>query len=205
MEMEEVSTQALAIVGAPEPMASSKMPTRMLLAFSEQTLNEEQPQDASEQALMGTVMKRYEEELKHPVQNMFSGELARTMLIEIQKHRLDLQQSLAELDHLVKANRINFAMLAALPTFGLSLLLLFPVRALAMHDEEACFNFGLAVYALDRLYNAVEFHAKETGEWSRVREDIFHLAMPSMGVEYKKAVLSRLDSMYECLLPLQHL
>jgi hypothetical protein len=38
-----------------------------------------------------------------------------------------------ELDRIVKANWINFAMLAALPTFGLSLLLLFPVRALAMH------------------------------------------------------------------------
>jgi hypothetical protein len=30
----------------------------MLLAFCEQTLNEKQPQDASEQALMGIVMKR---------------------------------------------------------------------------------------------------------------------------------------------------
>ncbi|KAM0918658.1 hypothetical protein ACQ4PT_008718 [Festuca glaucescens] len=225
-----------------EAQSTAESLRRMLLAFSEQTLNEEQPQDASEQALMDTVMKRYEEELKHPVQNMFSGELARTMLIEIQKHRLDLQQSLVELDHIVKANRINLAMLAALPTFGLSLLLLIPVRALAVHDqgaerkgriarrqrrllliqaeqklmefmrckdnemdEEACFNFGLAVYALDRLYNAVEFHARETGEWFRVREDIFQLAMPSTGMEHKKDVLSRLDSMYECLFPLQHL
>jgi hypothetical protein len=38
-----------------------------------------------------------------------------------------------ELDRIVKANRINLAMLAALPTFGLSLLLLSPVRALAVH------------------------------------------------------------------------
>jgi hypothetical protein len=33
----------------------------------------------------------------------------------------------------MKANWINFAMLAAMPIFGLSLLLLFSVRALAMH------------------------------------------------------------------------
>jgi hypothetical protein len=38
-----------------------------------------------------------------------------------------------ELDQILKANEINFAILAALPAFGLSLLLLLVVRAWAMH------------------------------------------------------------------------
>jgi nuclear-control-of-ATPase protein 2 len=38
-----------------------------------------------------------------------------------------------ELDQILKANEINFAILAALPAFGLSLLLLIVVRAWAMH------------------------------------------------------------------------
>ena len=38
-----------------------------------------------------------------------------------------------ELDQILKANEINFAILAALPAFALSLLLLLVVRAWAMH------------------------------------------------------------------------
>jgi len=34
---------------------------------------------------------RYEKELIHPIQNLFSGELARAMLIQIQKLKLDLE------------------------------------------------------------------------------------------------------------------
>lgn len=46
---------------------------------------------------------------------------------------LVLYRAMLELDQILKANEINFAILAALPAFGLLLLLLFLVRAWAMH------------------------------------------------------------------------
>ncbi|KAF0911797.1 hypothetical protein E2562_012292 [Oryza meyeriana var. granulata] len=110
---------------------------RMLLDFCESTSNEKPPQDISELAMMETVMKRYEKEAMHPFQGLSSGELTRALSIQIQKHKLALLEAMLELDQILRANEINFAILAALPAFGLSLLLLFAVRAWATHGRGA--------------------------------------------------------------------
>uniref|UniRef100_A0ACD5ZPE4 Uncharacterized protein n=1 Tax=Avena sativa TaxID=4498 RepID=A0ACD5ZPE4_AVESA len=68
-------------------------------------------------------------------------------------------------------------------------------------EEKANSKFGLMLCELDRLYRAVEFHARKTGEWQCVREDIADLAKPGMTVEDRLVVLSRLKEMYYCLLP----
>lgn len=211
---------------------------RMLVAFCEQTEGRKLPEDLSVQAMLETLTKRYEKELVHPIQNLFSGELARAMLIQIQKLKLDLESGLLEMDQILRANAINFAVLAALPAFGLSLLLLVLLRTWIQRDhgaegrgniarcqrrlllvdverrlmefqhyrdngmeEEARCKFGLVLYTLDRLCKAVESHAKETGEWLSLREDIFDLAKLDMGTPDKMIVVSRLKWMYNCLLP----
>uniref|UniRef100_A0A0E0KEA8 Uncharacterized protein n=1 Tax=Oryza punctata TaxID=4537 RepID=A0A0E0KEA8_ORYPU len=211
---------------------------RMLLDFCGNTSNEKPPQDMSELAMMEIVMKRYEKEAMHPFQGLSSGKLTRALSIQIEKHKLALLEAMLELDQILRANEINFAILAALPAFGVSLLLLFAVRAWATHgrgaegrgrtarrqrrllladvekrlmefqncmangmEEEACCKFGLTLYTLDRLYKAVESHARETGEWSSLREDMFDLAKPGVGMEDKLVLLSRLKGMYDCLLP----
>ncbi|XP_006650135.3 protein DGS1, mitochondrial-like [Oryza brachyantha] len=208
---------------------------RMMLAFCQETSNEKLPQDLSEQALMKIFMERYEKEWTHPVKNLFRGELVYAILIQLQKRTVDIKQALLELDQILKGNAINFAILAALPAFGVSLLLLTVVQAWVMNDqgaegrgriarrqrrlllldaerklmefknctingmeEEACCKFGLTLYTLDRLYRAVESHAEETGEWSRLREDILDLAKPKMGMADKLVVLSRLKGTYDC-------
>ncbi|CAL4922702.1 unnamed protein product [Urochloa decumbens] len=211
---------------------------RMLVAFCEKTEGRKLPEDSSVQAMLETLTKRYEKELIHPIQNLFSGELARAMLIQIQKLKLDLESGLLEMDQILRANAINFAVLAALPAFGLSLLLLMLLRTWIRRDhgaegrgniarcqrrlllvdverklmefqhyrdngmeEEAWCKFGLLLYTLDRLCKAVESHAKETGEWLSLREDIFDLAKLDMGMPDKMIVVSRLKWMYNCLLP----
>ncbi|XP_066380451.1 protein DGS1, mitochondrial-like isoform X2 [Miscanthus floridulus] len=211
---------------------------RMLVAFCEQTEGRKLPEDLSVQAMLETLTKRYEKELIHPIQNLFSGELARAMLIQIQKLKLDLESGLLEMDQILRANAINLAVLAALPAFGLSLLLLVLLRTWIQRDhgaegrgniarcqrrlllvdverrlmefqhyrdngmeEEARCKFGLVLYTLDRLCKAVESHAKETGEWLSLREDIFDLAKLDMGTPDKMIVVSRLKWMYNCLLP----
>ncbi|WOK96792.1 protein DGS1, mitochondrial isoform X1 [Canna indica] len=211
---------------------------RMLLAFCEQTKGQKLPANIPDQEMLEIVMSRYEKEVMHPLQNLFSGELARAMLIQIQKLKLDLETAMLELDQILKANEINFAILAALPAFFLSLLLLMFVRAWLKQDrgaegrgrvarrqrrllvvevekrlvefqackdqgkeEDARYMYGLMLYTLDRLYKAVEKHAKETGEWLSVRQDIVDLAKPDLRTTYKLVVASRMGQMYDCLLP----
>ncbi|KAI4966009.1 hypothetical protein ZWY2020_046859 [Hordeum vulgare] len=173
---------------------------RMLITFCEQTSKEKLAQDASLQELLEIVMKRdyidpvylctllqIRKESMHPIQNLFSGELARAMLIQdqgaegrgrIARHQrwqllIDVERRLKEF----KKCMINEM------------------------DEEASCKFGLTLYTLDRLYKAVEVHAKETGEWSSLRDDMFNLAKPNVGVADKLDVLKGLKWNYACLRP----
>ncbi|KAH7862145.1 hypothetical protein Vadar_000722 [Vaccinium darrowii] len=211
---------------------------RMLLAFSEQTSGQKIPENVSEQKLLETVMSRYEKELMNPIKNALGGELVRALLIQIQKLKLDIETAMLELDQILRANEINFAILAALPAFFLSFLLLMLVRAWLKKDtraegrgrvarlqrrllivevekrimqfqifidqgleNDAKCMYGLGLYSLDRLYRAVERHAKATGEWLCLRQDIVDLAKPRLRTAYKFTITSRMVQVYDCLLP----
>ncbi|XWS73677.1 hypothetical protein CRYUN_Cryun02cG0149100 [Craigia yunnanensis] len=110
---------------------------RMLLAFSEQTKGKKFPENAADQEMLEIVMSRYEKELMHPIQNLLNGELARALLIQVQKLKLDIEMAMLELDQILRANEINFAILAALPAFFLSLGLIVVVRAWFRQDTRA--------------------------------------------------------------------
>ncbi|XP_048135977.1 protein DGS1, mitochondrial isoform X2 [Rhodamnia argentea] len=110
---------------------------RMLQAFSEQAEGQKLPEDASDQQMLEIVMARYEKELMHPVKNLLSGELARALLIQVQKLKLDIETAMLELNQILRANEINFAILAALPAFFLSLILLMIMRAWLKQDTKA--------------------------------------------------------------------
>ncbi|XP_031272508.1 protein DGS1, mitochondrial [Pistacia vera] len=175
---------------------------RMLLSFSEQTKGQKFPENASDQKMLEIVMARYEKELVNPIHNLLSGELARALLIQVQKLKLDIETTMLELEQILRANEINFAILAALPAFFLSFFLLMLIRAwfkqdsraegrgrVARHqrrliivevekrimhyqiyvdqglEKDAQCMLGLVLYSLDRLFHAVEGHAKATGEW----------------------------------------
>ncbi|KAK9673552.1 hypothetical protein RND81_12G174900 [Saponaria officinalis] len=213
---------------------------RMLLAFCEQTNGQKFQESASDQELLEIVMARYEKELLHPIKSIVGGgELPRAMLIQVQKLKLDIETAMLELDQILKANEINFAVLAALPAFifiiGLVMflrswikqdkgaegrgriarrqrrLLIVEIEKMIMQyqscmdmrqidDAQCC--FGLVLYTLDRLYRAVEKHAKITGEWSCLRQDIIDLAKPELHTTHKLTITSRMERVYDCLLPL---
>ncbi|XP_027329358.1 protein DGS1, mitochondrial isoform X2 [Abrus precatorius] len=125
------------IMDLEEVQLTSNSLHRMLLAFSEQTKGQKFPVNASDQEMLEIVMDRYEKELMHPIQNLLSGELARAMLIQVQKLKLDIETAMLELNQILRANEINFAILAALPAFFLSLLLIVLVRAWFKQDTKA--------------------------------------------------------------------
>ncbi|GFP97594.1 feruloyl coa ortho-hydroxylase 1 [Phtheirospermum japonicum] len=220
---------------------------RMLLTFSEQTVGKKIPANTSDQEMLEIVMARYEKEISHPIQGLMGGELVRGLLIQVQKLKLDIEEAMLELDQILRANEINFAILAALPAFFLSLVLAMLVRAwfkqassclstfldtraegrgrvarvqrrlLVVEIERAIMQFqickdqglendaqcmyGLALCFLDSLYCVVENHAKATGEWICLRQDIVDLAKPGLETQQKLSIASRLVRVYDCLLP----
>ncbi|KAE9606266.1 putative nuclear control of ATP synthase 2 [Lupinus albus] len=221
-----------------EVQLTSESLHRMLLAFSEQTKGQKLPENASDHEMLEIVMDRYEKELAHPIQNLLSGELARALLIQVQKLKLDTETAMLELNQILRANEINFAILAALPAFFLSLLLMMFVRAWFKQDtkaegrgriariqrrllvvevekrvmqyqdyieqgleKDAQCMFGLVLYSLDRLYHSVKRHAEASGEWQCLRQDIIDLARPGLQTAYKLTVTSRMERVYDCLLP----
>ncbi|XP_010519826.1 PREDICTED: protein DGS1, mitochondrial [Tarenaya hassleriana] len=211
---------------------------RMLMNFCEQTSREKHPENASDQQMLEVVMNRYEKELVHPIHNLLGGELARALLIQVQKLKLDIETAMLELDQILRANEINFAILAALPAFFLSLIMFTLFRTWLKKDSRAvgrgriarihrrllvieiekrimehqsCVEqgrekdaecmFGLVIYNLDRLYRVVERHARATGEWDLLKQELIELGNPQLPSSYKLGVTRRLVGVYDCLLP----
>ncbi|KAG0590203.1 hypothetical protein KC19_1G080900 [Ceratodon purpureus] len=96
---------------------------RMAKEFVTQTEGIKVASTASDQELMRKVMSRYEQELVSPVRNLLGGELARGLLIQVQKLKLDVEMAVLDLNQILRANEINFAILAFLPAFACALIL----------------------------------------------------------------------------------
>ncbi|KAL3620285.1 hypothetical protein CASFOL_035197 [Castilleja foliolosa] len=210
----------------------------MLLAFSEQTVGKKIPADTTDQKMLEIVMARYEKEISHPIQGLMGGELLRGLLIQVQKLKLDTEEAMLELDQILRANEINFAILAALPAFFLSLglamlvgawfkqdaraegkgivarvqrrLLLAQIHEAIMQlqnykdqglENDAQCIYGLTLCFLDSLYCVVERHAKATGEWMCLRQNIVDLAKPGLETQQKLRIASHMLNVYDCLLP----
>jgi nuclear-control-of-ATPase protein 2 len=86
----------------------------------------------SSQVKMGdlsSVLQAYESEIKKPgmqgrskqlVQSLITGSLIRTLLIQVQKAKVDGALALSALDKLLQSNELNFAFLAFIPTLLIS-------------------------------------------------------------------------------------
>jgi nuclear-control-of-ATPase protein 2 len=62
------------------------------------------------------VTARVEEELKSPLQNMLGGDLMQLLLIQTQVMKVDMESALLQMDQILRANRLNFSLMAGLPT-----------------------------------------------------------------------------------------
>ncbi|KAL6772305.1 hypothetical protein ACKKBG_A29715 [Auxenochlorella protothecoides x Auxenochlorella symbiontica] len=66
---------------------------------------------------MDTMMRRYEHELKKPIRNLVAGDLARCLLIQVQKLKVDSESAMLEIDQILKSNELSIALVAAVPAF----------------------------------------------------------------------------------------
>ncbi|WIA16343.1 hypothetical protein OEZ85_013041 [Tetradesmus obliquus] len=69
---------------------------------------------------MAVVMACYENDLKRPIRSLVSGELARTLLIQVQRLKLDTEAAMLELDQILRANELSISLVAAIPGLLLS-------------------------------------------------------------------------------------
>ncbi|ORZ08969.1 ATP synthase regulation protein NCA2-domain-containing protein [Absidia repens] len=66
------------------------------------------------------VLLAYENEIKHPLRNAIQGDLIQTLLIQVQKTKVDMDMAMQALDKLLKSNELNFAFLAVAPSMLLT-------------------------------------------------------------------------------------
>lgn len=65
------------------------------------------------------VLKVYEAELKSPVKSMVSGSLIRSLLIQIQKAKVDLEVAMSGIDKMLKSQQLLFGAVGIAPALGI--------------------------------------------------------------------------------------
>lgn len=65
------------------------------------------------------VLKVYETEMKNPVKSMVSGSLIRSLLIQIQKAKVDLEVAMSGIDKLLKSQQLLFGAVGIAPALGI--------------------------------------------------------------------------------------
>ncbi|KAG1872478.1 NCA2-domain-containing protein [Suillus subalutaceus] len=96
---------------------------RMTLALAREKLgySSTQLEALSQQIRQGdltAVLKIYEEDIKNPVKSAISGTLLRSMFIQVQKAKVDLDQALAGIDKLLKSQELTFAFVGVAPALA---------------------------------------------------------------------------------------
>ncbi|KAG0700007.1 NCA2-domain-containing protein [Suillus ampliporus] len=96
---------------------------RMTLALAREKLSYDSTQleALSQQIRQGdltAVLKIYEEDIKNPMKSVISGTLLRSMFIQVQKAKVDLDQALAGIDKLLKSQELTFAFVGVAPALA---------------------------------------------------------------------------------------
>ncbi|KAJ3073776.1 Nuclear control of ATPase protein 2 [Podochytrium sp. JEL0797] len=76
--------------------------------------------EAVQRGDLSVVLKSYEGDLKNPIRNAIGGDLIRTLLIQLQKSKVDLELAMSALDKLLQSNELNFTLLSVIPVLLLS-------------------------------------------------------------------------------------
>jgi hypothetical protein len=172
------------------------------------------------------ILQRYEEELKSPLKNVLLGDLVSMLLIQVQKSKVDLEAAMMAMDRLLKANELNFELLAVIPL----LVLLYTTIGTGRYYVQRWMNRGDRYYvnslrrrmhSLEQLLNSNFDEAQLGGEillavqsvledWSHLTrhirtdyEDVFYddlsELLSTLSAERKLWTMSRMFHYYPCL------
>ncbi|KAJ3298805.1 Nuclear control of ATPase protein 2 [Borealophlyctis nickersoniae] len=83
------------------------------------------------------ILQRYEQDIRSPLKSALSGDLIRSLLIQVQKTKVDMELAMAALDKLLRSNELNFAFLAVIPTLVIVAFLVRQSRRLMKATRES--------------------------------------------------------------------
>ncbi|KAF9267343.1 NCA2-domain-containing protein [Marasmius fiardii PR-910] len=97
---------------------------RMAISLAKDHLNynSDQLHELSQQVKSGDltpVMRLYEEDIRSPLKSALTGTLLRTLFIQVQKAKVDIDQALAGIDRLLKSQELTFAFVGVAPAFSI--------------------------------------------------------------------------------------
>lgn len=69
---------------------------------------------------MTPVLLAYERQISHPILPLLKGELLRTLLIQVQKTKVDAEVALSGIDNLLESQQLVFGLVAALPALAVA-------------------------------------------------------------------------------------
>ncbi|KAI0697885.1 NCA2-domain-containing protein [Cytidiella melzeri] len=98
---------------------------RMTLSLAQEKLNytPEQMAALSQQVRLGDltpVMQIYEDDIRSPLKSAVSGTLLRTLLVQIQKAKVDINQAVSGIDKLLKSQELTFAFVGIAPAMTIT-------------------------------------------------------------------------------------
>ncbi|GAV53915.1 hypothetical protein ZYGR_0AK04170 [Zygosaccharomyces rouxii] len=110
---------SIAVMSQGTLSSESSSLTRMIVHFMQentsQPLNEEQLVSQVEKGDLTQFLKIYETQLEHPVRNIASGALIRSLLIQIQKTKVDGSLALNGIDRMLQSQQLVFGVVALSP------------------------------------------------------------------------------------------
>lgn len=100
---------------------------RMVLSLAKDELHydSEMLQELSQKIKVGDltpVLRIYEEDIKRPIKSALLGSLLRTVLVQVQKAKVDIDQTLTGIDRLLKSQELTFAFVGVAPAFAITYL-----------------------------------------------------------------------------------
>ncbi len=120
-------TSRIALISKKSLEADLKSLERMVIDYvtdrtTNQTISSENPnqivqiQKDVQDGDLTTLMKPYESQLKNPVISLLKGTLVRSLLIQIQKTKVDVDVAISGIDQLLKSQELVFGIVAILPS-----------------------------------------------------------------------------------------
>ncbi|KAJ3239966.1 Nuclear control of ATPase protein 2 [Chytriomyces hyalinus] len=110
----------LALMGSDSLNADLESLERMVVEFAKDHgvisgTDLEEIRGRAERGDLSVVLRSYEDELKHPITGALRGDLVRSLLIQVQKSKVDLELAMSALDKLLQANELNFTIMSMIP------------------------------------------------------------------------------------------
>lgn len=69
---------------------------------------------------ISSVLKPYENQIQTPIKSLITGDLIRSLLIQIQKTKVDVDTAVSGIDRLLQSQQLVFGIVAAMPSFAIT-------------------------------------------------------------------------------------